>query len=121
MTRSLPSRPRPFANPAPLSPARGALGLVLLAALAALAMRLQGGDSLGLLVGVAGSLAVALAVPQPERQPFLALGWSALAFALPLALVLTRPGFGPGLALALGTAGFWALLTQTTARRLPPV
>lgn len=102
------------------TPGRGALALMLLAALAGTATLVPvRGDLLGLLAGVAGSLAVALVLPHPERRPFLALGWSAIAFALPVALVLTRPGLPLGLSLAMGAAGVWTILALAALRRMP--
>lgn len=119
-----PLSPRSHPGPHPLTlPAlslRGAvvlLGLALLAGLAAMVP--VRGEVLGLAGGIAGVLAVALIVPEPERRPLLALGWGALAFALPVALVLARPGLPIGLGLACGAAGLWTLLCLTAERALP--
>ncbi len=104
----------------PATPGRGALALIVLALLAgASTMVTVGGDMLGLLIGVGGSLAVALVLPHPERRPLLALGWSALAFVLPVVLVTLRPGLPLGAALAIGAAGIWTILSLAALRRLP--
>jgi len=99
---------------------RGAFALLALALLAGLSVMVPvRGEVLGLASGIAGVLAVALIVPEPERRPLLALGWGALAFALPVALVLARPGLPLGLGLACGAAGLWTLFCLTADRVLP--
>lgn len=99
---------------------RGAIALLALALLAGLSVMVPvRGEVLGLASGIAGVLAVALIVPEPERRPLLALGWGALAFALPVALVLARPGLPLGLGLACGAAGLWTLFCLTADRVLP--
>jgi len=104
----------------PATPGRGALALIVLALLAgASTMVTVGGDMLGLLIGVGGALSVALVLPCPERRPLLALGWSALAFLLPVVLVTLRPGLPLGAALAIGAAGIWTILSLAALRRLP--
>jgi len=103
-------------------PGRGAAALLLLALLAGLAAAMPPrGETLGLLCGVTGSLAVGLVVPGPERRPLLALSWSALAFALPVTLVLARPDLPLAVALAMGAAGFWSILAFAARSRLPSV
>lgn len=119
-----PPPPRSHSGSLPLAlPAlsvRGAIVLLALALLAGLSVMVPvRGEVLGLASGIAGVLAVALIVPEPERRPLLALGWGALAFALPVALVLARPGLPLGLGLACGAAGLWTLFCLTADRALP--
>ncbi|WP_417627862.1 hypothetical protein [Pararhodobacter aggregans] len=119
-----PPSPRSQSGSLPLAlPAlsvRGAIVLLALALLAGLSVMVPvRGEVLGLASGIAGVLAVALIVPEPERRPLLALGWGALAFALPVSLVLARPGLPLGLGLACGAAGLWTLLCLTADRTLP--
>jgi len=102
------------------APGRGAAALLALAVIAGMASLVPvRGDLFGLLTGLGGALAVTLVVPQPERRPFLALGWGTLAFSLPVALVLTQPGLPLGTSLALGAAGAWTILSLAACRRLP--
>lgn len=90
---------------------RGAAALMFLAMLAGLAALVPvRGDLLGLMTGIGGSLAVALILPEPERRPALALGWSALAFALPVTLVTAGPGLPGGALMALAAVAGWGAL-----------
>lgn len=101
-------------------PGRGAVALLLLALLASLAAAMPPrGETLGLMCGIAGSLAVGLIVPGPERRPLLALAWSALAFALPVTLTLARPDLPLAMALAMGAAGLWSILAFAARSQLP--
>ena len=113
-----PNTPHPPLDPP--SPGRGALALIALAMLAGVTTLVPvKGDLLGLLTGVGGSLAVALVLPHPERRPYLALSWSAIAFVLPVVLVTARPGLPLGTSLAIGAAGIWTILSLAALRRLP--
>ena len=96
---------------------RGVVLLLLIALLAgAAALVPVKGELLGLIAGLLGMLGLALVVPQPERHPFLALGWLLIAFALPVTLVLLSPSLPEGLALTLGGAGLWPVLVLTRQR-----
>ncbi|MFN4100455.1 MAG: hypothetical protein ACK4GT_11830 [Pararhodobacter sp.] len=102
------------------APGRGAAALLVLAVIAGIAtLAPLRGDLLGLLTGIGGALAVTLVLPHPERHPLLALGWSTLAFTLPVALVFTEPGLPLGASFAMGAAGAWTILSLAACRRLP--
>ena len=118
-----PIRPQPRATAPPPSPVgRGAVALIVLALLAGVASQMPyRGDVLGILTGVAGSLAVSGIIAQPERRPFLSLSWSAMGFALPVTLTLAHPGLALGLSLTLGAVGLWVILALAARRRLPNV
>ncbi|MCW1933219.1 hypothetical protein [Pararhodobacter zhoushanensis] len=108
------------AHSTPLSPAAAGLGaaaLLVLAVLAGIVSLLPAqGQPLGMLLGILGSLAVALVLPAARCHPLLAMVWSALAFSLPVALVLMHPGLPLGVALAFGAAGVWVILTTAACR-----
>ncbi|MCB1388558.1 MAG: hypothetical protein KDK12_05335 [Rhodobacteraceae bacterium] len=114
--------PPPLTPPLDAStvPGRGAAALIALSLLAGLAAMVPvRGDLLGLMTGIGGALAVAIVLPHPERRPLLALSWGALAFALPVALVLIRPGLPLGMSLTAGAAGLWTILGLAACRALP--
>jgi hypothetical protein len=99
---------------------RGTLALLSLAILAGVCTQVPlRGDTMGLLMGVAGSLSVAAIVRHPERHPFLALSWSALAFSLPVAVTLAKPALALGLSLTLGSVGLWIIIALAVQRHLP--
>ncbi|MCA2010650.1 hypothetical protein LCM17_04075 [Cereibacter sphaeroides] len=98
--------------PSPLAmltlPARGALVLTALALVggASSLVPVQG-EILALMAGLMGVLALPLILPQPERHAVLALGWIALALALPITLALAALQPPWGLVVTLGASALW--------------